>query len=78
MPTVISRKLDEEKQKAFIATYEDLMNSLPDNEAVLFADAVHPTHAAQPVGRWAPSRTSWRSNRRADVNASIFTAHFIW
>ena len=55
-PTVISRKLDEEKQKAFIATYEDLMNSLPDNEAVLFADAVHPTHAAQPVGCWAPKQ----------------------
>ena len=53
-PTVIPRKLDEEKQKAFIASYEDLMNSLPDNEAVLFADAVHPTHAAQPVGCWAP------------------------
>ena len=55
-PTVIPRKLDEEKQKAFIATYEDLMNSLPDNEAVLFADAVHPTHAAQPVGCWAPKQ----------------------
>jgi len=55
-PTVIPRKLDEEKQKAFIASYEDLMNSLPDNEAVLFADAVHPTHAAQPVGCWAPKQ----------------------
>ena len=55
-PTVIPRKLDEEKQKAFIASYEDLMNSLPDNEAVLVADAVHPTHAAQPVGCWAPKQ----------------------
>ena len=55
-PTIIPRQLDEEKQKAFIASYEDLMNSLPDNEAVLFADAVHPTHAAQPVGCWAPKQ----------------------
>jgi transposase len=55
-PNVIPRKLDEEKQKAFIASYEELLNSLADNEAVLFADAVHPTHAARPVGCWAPKQ----------------------
>ncbi len=55
-PNEIPRKLDEEKQKAFIASYEKLMNSLADDEAVLFMDAVHPTHAAQPVGCWAPSQ----------------------
>ena len=33
-PNVISRKLDEGKQKAFIAGYEKLLNSLGDNEAV--------------------------------------------
>jgi len=55
-PSVIARKLDEDKQKAFIASYEKLLNSLGDNEAVLFADAVHPTHAARPAGCWAPSQ----------------------
>ena len=54
-PEVIPRKLDKEKQRAFIALYEKLLNSLADNEAVLFADAVHPTHAARPAGCWAPS-----------------------
>ena len=54
-PNVIPRKLNEEKQKAFISSYENLLNSLGDDEAVLFADAVHPTHAARPVGCWAPS-----------------------
>ena len=53
-PTVIPRKLNEEKQKAFIASYEKLMNSLGEDEAVLFADAVHPTHAVRPAGCWAP------------------------
>jgi transposase len=53
-PEIIPRKLNEEKQKAFIAGYEKLQNSLSDNEAVMFADAVHPTHAARPVGCWAP------------------------
>jgi hypothetical protein len=28
------------------------LNSLPNDEAVLFADAVHPTHAARPAGCW--------------------------
>ncbi len=55
-PNVIPRKLDEEKQKAFIEGYEKLLNSLGDDEAVLFSDAVHPTHAARPVGCWAPSQ----------------------
>jgi transposase len=30
------------------------LNSLGNDEAVLFVDAVHPTHAARPVGCWAP------------------------
>jgi hypothetical protein len=30
------------------------LKTLPDDEAVLFADAVHPTHGARPVGCWAP------------------------
>ena len=53
-PQVIPRKLDEDKQRAFIAAYEELLNALPENAAVLFADAVHPTHAARPAGCWAP------------------------
>jgi transposase len=55
-PDVIPRKLDEEKQKAFIESYDKLLNSLGDNEAVVFADAVHPTHAARPAGCWAPGQ----------------------
>src|SRR5208283_403879 len=55
-PDVIPRKLDEENQKAFIESYDNLLNSLADNEAVLFVDAVHPTHASRPAGCWAPSQ----------------------
>jgi transposase len=54
-PDVISRKLDVEKQKAFIESHDKLLNSLGNDEAVLFVDAVHPTHAARPVGCWAPN-----------------------
>ena len=55
-PETIGRKLDAEKQKAFIEAYETLLNSLGPDEAVLFMDAVHPTHAARPVGCWAPAK----------------------
>lgn len=52
-PEVIGRKLDAEKQQAFIDSYERLRNALGPREAVLFLDAVHPTHTARPVGCWA-------------------------
>jgi transposase len=53
-PEAVSRKLDPATQQAFIDAYEGLLKTLPDDEAVLFADAVHPTHGARPVGCWAP------------------------
>lgn len=53
-PEEVSRKLDPANQAAFIKGYEDLLNGLDADEAVLFADAVHPTHGARPVGCWAP------------------------
>ncbi|MCP4308959.1 MAG: IS630 family transposase, partial [bacterium] len=56
-PQAVSRKLDEAKQKAFIESYDALLNRLPVDEAVMFADAVHPTHAARPVGCWAPKES---------------------
>ena len=53
-PKAISRKLDPAKQAAFINQYEALMNRIEADEAVVFADAVHPTHAVRPVGCWGP------------------------
>lgn len=53
-PQAISRKLDVAKQEAFISAYNGLLNGLANDEAVMFADAVHPTYEARPVGCWAP------------------------
>jgi transposase len=64
-PKGISRKLDPAKQAAFIKSYEALLNQLPADDAVMFADAVHPTHAARAVGCWAPKTSQWRSRRAA-------------
>jgi hypothetical protein len=50
--------------------HKELLNRLAADEVVLFADAVHPTHAVRPVGCWAPkdtpiavARTSGRQRR---------------
>jgi len=53
-PQTVARKLDTAKQAAFIDAYDDLLNHLADDEAVLFGDAVHPTHEARAVGCWGP------------------------
>ena len=58
-PKTVSRKLDPEKQAAFIKAYEELLNRLDADEVVLFADAVHPTHAVRPVGCWCGLRSFW-------------------
>ena len=55
-PTAISRKLDPAKQATFIKNCESLMNQLPADETVIFADAVHPTHTVRPG--WAPKEVS--------------------
>ena len=57
-PAAIGRKLDAEKQKAFIEVYENLLNALGPDEAVMFMDAVHPTHATRPAGCWAPAKAN--------------------
>ena len=70
-PEHLSRKLDESKQQAFIQSYSDLLNSLPDDEVVMFADAVHPTHSSRSVGCWAPKDSKLaldQSNGRQRLN----------
>jgi hypothetical protein len=53
-PKVMPSKLKPAEQQEFIAGYEKLLNHLSYNEAVVFADAVHPTHEVRPAGCWAP------------------------
>jgi transposase len=56
-PEVVPRKLDVAAQESFIRNYESLLNHLADDETVVFADAVHPTHAARPAGCWVLKET---------------------
>ena len=52
-PKAVPRGLDDAKQQAFIDGYENLLNTMGVDEAVVFIDAVHPTHQVRPAGCWA-------------------------
>lgn len=45
-------KADKKEQAEFIAYYENLLNTLPENEPLEFADAVHPTMATKVAYGW--------------------------
>ena len=51
-PKPLPRVASAEKQTAFIALYEKLMRELPADEAVYFADAVHPEYQSKPAFGW--------------------------
>ena len=53
-PESVPCKIDAGTQQRFIDAHEDLRNSLGPDEAVIYVDAVHPTHQAKPSGRWLP------------------------
>lgn len=45
-------KVDPKKQTEFVRYYEDLLNTLPENDPVEFADAVHPTMVTKITCGW--------------------------
>ena len=77
-PKAVSRKLDPAKQAAFIKQYEDQLNRLPADEAVIFADAVHPTHAVRPVGCWAPQEVPVAVQQSTGGTASTSMVRSTW
>jgi len=64
-PKAMPGKIDAEAQRNFIAAHEDLRNCLRPDEAIVYVDAVHPTHQTQFAGRWLP-----RGQRCAIATAS--------
>jgi len=51
-PKGVPSKADPVKQAEFIAKYQDLLKTLPDNEPIEFADGVHPTMATKISYGW--------------------------
>jgi transposase len=75
-----------EKQESFIALYERLMNDLSADEAVYFADAVHPEYQTKPSFGWVKKGASpavrttagrGRVNIHGALNLETFDAPFV-
>jgi len=85
-PKPLPRVASVEKQAEFIAQYEDLMNTLRADEAVYFADAVHPEYQTKPSFGWvkagshpAVKTTAGRGrvNIHGALNLETFDAPFV-
>jgi transposase len=50
--TLIPGKLDEQAQAKFKQAYEKLRDNLPEDEAILFGDGVHPSHNVHATKAW--------------------------
>jgi transposase len=50
--TLIPGKLDEAKQAEFKQAYEKLRDNLPEDEAIMFGDGVHPSHNVHATKAW--------------------------
>lgn len=51
-PAVVPGKANREAQEQWIKEYEEMKNNLPANEAICFADGVHPTHNTKTAYGW--------------------------
>jgi transposase len=51
-PAVVPGKANKEQQEVWLAEYEKLRASLPEDETICFTDGVHPTHNVQPAYGW--------------------------
>jgi transposase len=51
-PAPVPAKADKARQEAFIAFYENLKKTLPDDEKIVFMDGVHPTHQTRMAYGW--------------------------
>ena len=51
-PTALPQTVPAEKPEEFIALYNRLLNDLCEDEAVYFADAVHPEYQTKPACGW--------------------------
>jgi len=50
--TLVPGKLDETKQADFKQMYEKLRDTLPEDEAIMFGDGVHPSHNVHATKAW--------------------------
>ena len=85
-PKALPRVSSAEKQAEFIALYERLMTELGVDEAVYFADAVHPEYQTKPAFGWVKTGSNpgvpttagrGRVNIHGALNLETFDAPFV-
>lgn len=85
-PKGLPRVAPAEKQAEFIALYERLLNELGADEAVYFADAVHPEYQTKPAYGWVkaglnPAVTTTAGRGRVNIHGALnletFDAPFV-
>ncbi len=85
-PKGLPRVAPAEQQAAFIAMYERLLNGLGADEAVYFADAVHPEYQTKPGYGWVkagsnPAVTTTAGRGRVNIHGALdledFDAPFV-
>ena len=75
-PKGLPRVASAEKQTEFIAMYERLLNGLGADEAVYFADAVHPEYQTKPAFGWVkaganPAVTTTAGRGRVNIHGAL-------
>ena len=85
-PKGLPRVAPAGQQAAFIAMYENLLNRLGADEAVYFADAVHPEYQTKPAYGWVktgskPAVTTTAGRGRVNIHGALnletFDAPFV-
>ena len=85
-PKGLPRVASAEKQAAFIDMYEQLLNGLGADEAIYFADAVHPEYQTKPAFGWIkagsnPAVTTTAGRGRVNIHGALnletFDAPFV-
>jgi transposase len=80
-PQKLPRTANEAEQQDFIDFYQDLQRCLPEDEAIYFADAVHPEYQSRPAHGWvrrgaktALKTTSGR--KRVNIHGALCLENF--
>ena len=85
-PKALPRVVSAEKQAAFIALYDRLLGDLGADEAVYFADAVHPEYQTKPSHGWVKAGSNpaikttagrGRVNIHGALNLETFDTPFV-
>ena len=80
-PEQLPAQVDQQEQRDFIENYNKLQNYLPEDEAIYFADAVHPDHQVRPAHGWfhkddRPAVSANSGRKRVNIHGALCLENF--